>query len=205
MTEFAFSHGRMSKGIWSALWASLKFVIIPLALIMMLDFALMEVASGLGDVDPGLEAISKDLDTIMVRAIILGIPLVALAYFKGFYPRGSTSRLTFGLALVAGTMLWLWWITFGGRLDVVLADVGISLDTSALLGLFLLAIGLGALIFLAEWKDYRQDFLHPPEEGDMIDVVPATETEVPPTTATEELVADDEDANNDSEPGATDI
>ncbi len=52
-----------------------------------------------------------------------GLFMVGLAFFKGFYPKGSVSRMTFWLGLVAVVCLWIWFFLFGGSLIIDIADM----------------------------------------------------------------------------------
>jgi len=75
--------------------------------------------------------------------VLLGLPMTALAFFKGFYPRGSVSRFIPAEAMVLIGLYWIWVIGLEGKLLMEVEEIDISLDYSGLLMLIMLGSGSG--------------------------------------------------------------
>jgi hypothetical protein len=168
MDEFSLSKGKVGGGALSAALAGVKYIAIPVIIAIVLLTVIAE-ADGMID-DAGDGELSVDLapiqDTVVeIRniSIIFGIPVVAFAFMKGFYPKGSLSRMTFGVLMVASICLWIWTVTKGGDLGMEVEDIGLNIDMTKLVYLFLLGAGIKAAFYVAEFGSYRNEYLAPPQ------------------------------------------
>jgi hypothetical protein len=99
------------------------------------------------------------LDDISAHMVMLGIPMAALSFFKGFYPKGSFSRLIPAVAMVMITLYWIWVIGLGGKFvfDSV-EEISINLDFSRLLMLVMVGTGLWIVYYVLELVLYRPEW-----------------------------------------------
>jgi hypothetical protein len=157
MGDFALENGKVSKGIISAVLAAVKYLVIPVLIISI-------ILAMLGDFAEGYLPL-EEFETIRLSLIVFALPVIALAFFVGFYPKGSYSRMTFGIIYVASICLWLWLAAQGGKIDASIEFVGLALDFTGLLLLFMFAASLKSLFYVAEAPSYREDFLKKKELG----------------------------------------
>lgn len=151
MNEFAFSNGRPLKGVISAVLAAVKYLVIPTVLITIA----ISILSGVDAEGIPLES----LEGIRTSVIVFSIPVVLMAFFLGFYPRGSYSRMTFGLIYVVFICLWLWFAFQGGEISAGAGELAVGVNYSPLLLLFIFAAALKGVYYLAEVPSFRQEFL----------------------------------------------
>jgi len=195
MGDFALENGKVSKGVLSSVLAAVKYLVIPAILVTIL----ISIITGLGG-DEYLPM--SQLETVRTSLIIFALPAIAIAFFVGFYPKGSYSRMTFGIAYVAMVCVWLWFAALEGSIETSVEMVGIGLIFTPLLLLFIFALSLKALIYVAEAPSFRAEFLKMREER-MAGTSPA---EAPvaavPNTSSEQVTSDPEPsaANPGSEP-----
>lgn len=152
MNEFALRLGRPSRGILAAAGAAVKFLVVPLLLIYALITLLKEAG---GEEYVGV----LGLDALVQTVVVLGIAITALSFFRGFYPKGSLSRMAFGLAAMAATGAWVWVIARGGELVLDVDQLGLEVGFTGLLLLFLAVVALRALFYVVEMRSYRQEWL----------------------------------------------
>jgi len=150
MSEFAWREGKVSKGIIGAALGAIKFLVVPLAII----YVIISMTSGIEDLP-----IQEKLEQVRNAVILVGIPLIGLGFFTDFYPKGSYSRMTFGIVMVAVTCVWIWLVTLRGELNISIESVGLNLDFSLLVLLFIFAASLKAVYYLAETPSYRKEWL----------------------------------------------
>lgn len=151
MSEFALSNGNTLKGIISAVLAAIKYLAVPAILITIA----MSILSGVDSEGIPLET----FEAIRTSIIGFSIPVILMAFFLGFYPRGSYSRMIFGLIYVVFICIWLWFAFQGGRISVDVGEFGAGVDYSPLLLLFVFAAALKGVYYIAEMPSYRQEFL----------------------------------------------
>ena len=201
MDEFSIRSGKMSGGVLSAALAGVKYIAIPLIIAIVLLFLLGEAngmmeEAGDGEIDFDLAGIEDTIIEVRNMAILFGIPVVAFAFFKGFYPKGSLARMTFGILMVGSICLWIWFATMGGDLGFELEDVGLGLDITPLVYLFLLGAGIKAVFYVAEIGSYRDEYLSSKDEEPFMAPQPASTPElandggVPEEESVEELNED---------------
>ncbi len=150
MNEFSFREGKLSTGILAASGAAFKFLVSPLLIIIIISWLAKQVEFDLS---------TLGIDRITSAVLIFGILIVILSFFRGFYRKGSRSRALFGVASIAFVILWLWFITLGGKLSLEVDQGGGSIDFSALLYLFIFAAALRALFYVIEMSSHRKEYL----------------------------------------------
>jgi hypothetical protein len=157
MGDFALENGKVNKGIIGAILAAVKYLVIPVLIVSIILAMLSDFAEGYIPLE--------ELEAIRLSLIVFALPVIALAFFVGFYPKGSYSRMTFGIIYVASICLWLWLAAQGGKIDASIEFVGLALDFTALLLLFIFAASLKSLFYIAETPSYREEFLKTKELG----------------------------------------
>jgi hypothetical protein len=152
VSEFDLKIGSWSKGTVAAVLGGLKYLIVPVIILifstsLITDTGGQEIADQLG------------LGEIMSAVIMVGIPITIVSFFRGYYPKGSVSRLTFGIIVVALVCLWIWLVTRGGNLALEFDQFGLGLVVTGFVLLFILAAALKAGLYLAEYFSYRKEWL----------------------------------------------
>ncbi len=153
MSEFSLKEGKMRGGLFAAIGAAVKYVVVPLVVFSII----LSVLSALNDMDENLGLTM--IGDMRNAAVIIGIPIVFLAFFRGFYPKGSISRVTFAILATAVICIWIWFVMRGGKFEMSAAIVELNLDISLLILLFIFAAALGGLYFVAEMFSYRKEYL----------------------------------------------
>ena len=152
MNEFSIHHGRWSKGLLAAVGGLVKYVAVPVLLLFILT-ALLESAGGEEFVQ---QLALPELTTLVA---LLGTIVAALSFFRGFYPKGSMSRMAFGVASMAAAGVWLWTFAKGGSIALEGGDMALGIDYMAIVLLLLLAVALRGASFVAELLSYRKEWL----------------------------------------------
>ena len=152
MNEFSLSEGHVGKGIAASILSAVKFLIFPLLILM--SASSMLVQAGGGEVAEQLR-----LEDLKYLLLMLGVPITVLSFFRGFYPKGSISRFTFGAIVTVLVCLWIWMITMGGNLILEFEQFGLNLNFTGLVLLFILAAALKGVFYLAEMLSYRKEWL----------------------------------------------
>jgi membrane protease YdiL (CAAX protease family) len=152
MSEFALGEGSLGRGIGSAVVAAVKYLAVPILLIV--GFTTLVAEAGVDELAGQL-----GIDRITTYLLVLGIPITALSFFRGYYPKGSRSRMTFGVLVAALVCVWIWVILMGGNLSLDLEEVGLSISFVGLVMLFVLAAALGGVYYVVEMFSYRKEWL----------------------------------------------
>lgn len=151
MGEFAMENGKVGKGVISAIIAAVKYLVLPVLIVSII----ISLMSGISE-----DAFLLDnFETIRTYMIIFALPIIAIAFFVGFYPKGSYSRMTFGIAYTVLICVWLWVALRGGKIDITMDFVGAGVDFTPLLLLIIFAVSLKAVFFIAEAPSYREEFI----------------------------------------------
>lgn len=153
MNEFKLELGSVTKALWSATLAVVQFIIGPL-LLTVLTASLLE-----GFSSAAVQHLGRLIGDYSFYIIVIGAVLAALAALKGYYPKGSRSRLTFDLAMVPFYLLLLWSFDMGGRMGPAFNDAGFPFQLYLVLWLFTLFIAFKSLYKVAEYIDFRRSFL----------------------------------------------
>ena len=120
MGEFSAQNLKVSGGVIGALVAACALIVVPFGLYS----AIRSMYSGsltTHDV--------RALSFFLLSAVTLGVAITVTMYFHGSYPRGSKSRLFFGMT--SGTLVVVYSIVVLvlSGLTSVLEDIGLRLDT----------------------------------------------------------------------------
>ena len=168
--DFRPRYGRFLAGMTEADKALLKFVIFPLLMIIILG-AVIQSTQGMlesmtgragGNADGLFGLGSATLDRLSTLLLFIGLPIAGISFFKGFYPKGSVSRLTFALIIVALICAWIFFAALGGHIsvsmDVLSSAIHFSLNFEPLLWLFILGAALWGIYWAVEAFIYRKDW-----------------------------------------------
>ena len=147
MEDFKFKHGTMRKGIFEASIAALLFIVVPVAIALILRS---------GNSTPGLG--SGLLDLIQLIAL-LGIPVAAASFFRGFYRKGSLARMTFGLVEFALALLYLAVLLLSSNLPQVLGLLQFHPDLTNIFLALLYLVVLRAFGYFVEMSWFREEWL----------------------------------------------
>ncbi|NLI74483.1 MAG: hypothetical protein GX369_06920 [Euryarchaeota archaeon] len=152
MNDFSLRRGKFFKGIYAAMGSLITYIAIPLFAI----FALMSLLISSGGEDLVQQL---NLENIAMWITILGVIIVIISFFRGFYPKGSMSRMTFGIISMAIVGIWLWILSKGGNISLIGSDMSIAINYTIIVMLLLLAIVLRGLYFVVEMRSYREEWL----------------------------------------------
>ena len=151
--DFKLRYGLWSSGFKAARKSFSGYILWPMLLFAIIAAVLVRVNDAL-PVD-----LSTEMMTVSGMILLVGLVLVALSFFKGFYPKGSVSRMTFWLFSVAVICWWLWTITMGGKMVLDVADmITLNVNYQTLVLLFMLVASLWGVYAVAEYFSYRNDW-----------------------------------------------
>ena len=151
--DFRFRYGRLSKGILMARGALLRYVVLPIALVIVLKAVILSMGTAM------TSNLSAMIGTTVTLLFLVGIPIAVLSFFKGFYPKGSVSRMAFSIMIVALLDLWIWFATFQGKFQADLGMVHVDLDYQSYVLLLILGVSLWAIYYVVELFSYRKDWI----------------------------------------------
>jgi len=153
--DFRVRYGSLYNGLKLARSTLIGFVIIPLIVIILMKagFSSLNVEE--------VDSMMSNLDDISNFMVMLGVPMAVLAFFKGFYPKGSFSRFIPAVIMVLITLYWIWVIGLEGKFVFdSIEEISITLDFSKLLllvmvgtALWIVYYVLELLLYRPEWKD----------------------------------------------------
>lgn len=150
--DFDYHIGRYKKGIAAAWMAYVHYVVVPTILLVSADYAL----NGLN-----LEAKSSivaSVGSMFGIVLLFGGVLVVVRFFRGFYPCGSISRASFGLATVPILVIFSWAILIGSGMESQLAQNKFLIDMSLVMLPVIMHVSFTALFELSEFKDGRRAY-----------------------------------------------
>lgn len=153
MNEFSPSIGNVGKGIAASALAAAKYLIVPILVLTALTTLLARVD------ETSIISDQIDLERIRFYVLVLGVPITALAFFRGFYPKGTLSRFAFAAAITALACVWIWEVMMAGNITLELEGFGFSLSYVGLVMLFILGAALGGVYYLVEMLSYRREWL----------------------------------------------
>jgi hypothetical protein len=91
--------------------------------------------------------------------LLVGIPMTVLAFFIGFYPRGTVSRTLCDLTNSLLFMLLIYWIFVASGLPDVISDSGIILSLTPLILAILIWAVVDVIRVGAEFRDERRNWM----------------------------------------------
>ena len=133
--------------------AMLRFVIVPVAIVIIVQSLISSMGNAMTD------QLTNTLASTMTLLFLVGIPIAILSFFKGFYPKGSVSRMGFSMVIVALLDLWIWYATLQGRFQADLGNIQVNVDYQPYILLLILGVSLWALYYLVEMISYRKDWI----------------------------------------------
>ncbi|HEY3420114.1 MAG TPA: hypothetical protein VGK23_06135 [Methanomassiliicoccales archaeon] len=153
MNEFKLELGSVSKAIWAVTFAAIKFIIVPFLIFLVIGSVLNGFNSS------SARHLAQLFMDYRIYILLFGAALTILAGLKGFYPRGSVSRLTFDMAMIPFYVLMVWSFDMGGRMGPAFSDAGFPFRFDLVLWLLTLFIVFKSFYKLAEFIDFRRPFL----------------------------------------------
>jgi|LSQX01.2.fsa_nt_gb hypothetical protein len=152
MNDFSISHGSWKKGALAAVGGVIKYVVVPILIVLGM-ITVMERA--------GVEELieSLGLRSLVMQVAILGEVVAALSFFRGFYPKGSLSRMTFGVISMAAAGVWLWTIVKGGDIALTSGELDLGVRYTSIVLLLLVAVALRGGYYVAEMLSHRKEWL----------------------------------------------
>jgi len=155
--EFSWKHANLNKGIVSAALHGVKYLVLPLVLIMFASTALSNF-----DAPRAIETMLLEIQTLV---LIFGTVLLVLGFFKGAYPKGSYSRLTFGMTVAVLAIFYAFSLLLDGRLEEELADAMFELDLYLLFALYFIGAAFNVLVQFGEFVDHRRSWMEGTEHS----------------------------------------
>lgn len=151
--DFRLRYGSLYNGLKLGRSTLVGFVVIPLIVIILMKAGLSSLNA------EEVDSMLSNLDDISAFMVLLGVPLAVLAFFKGFYPKGSFSRFVPALAMVLITLYWIWVLGLEGRFVFdSIEDISINLDYSKLLMLIMVGTALWIVYYVLELILYRPEW-----------------------------------------------
>lgn len=151
--DFRLRYGSLYNGLKLARSTLIGFVIIPLIIVILMKagFSSLNVEE--------VDSMMSNLDDISAYMVMLGVPMAALAFFKGFYPKGSLSRSIPAVIMVLITLYWIWVIGLGGKFIFdSIEEISLELDFSKLLLLIMVGTALWIVYYVLELLLYRPEW-----------------------------------------------
>ncbi len=148
MGDFKFSNGKVKNGILASVISAVALLAIP-AMVILTSRAFTGAA-------PAFYTNANSLLTIIV---IAAIPAIALAFFRGHYPKGTVSRLIFGEAESAAVLLYLVLVVTSTYLTGALDALSYNFDANRLLLVLLYVVPIMAVGFVGQFFANRREWL----------------------------------------------
>ena len=151
--DFRWRYGQLTKGILMSRGALLRYVILPVATVIVVKALLPLVGTTF------TANLPATLGTTITLLFFVGVPIAALSFFRGFYPKGSFSRMAFSIIIVALLDLWIWFATFQGRFQADLGMIRVDLNYQQYVLVLMIGASLWGLYYMAELVSYRKDWI----------------------------------------------
>ncbi|QLH74221.1 MAG: hypothetical protein HPY73_01340 [Methanomassiliicoccales archaeon] len=146
-------YGRLEPGFKDMRKAAGKYLAWPVFLLIIIGIVITKI----GDSVP--VEFKNELDGLVGTIALIGAAIAVLMFFKGFYPKGSVSRMAFWIPAAGCICLWIWYLSFGGDVAIELMDLAtIELDYTPIIMLFIIAAALWAVYAIVEMVSYRKDW-----------------------------------------------
>jgi hypothetical protein len=153
LEDFLFKHGNIREGLKHAFPPALILVVLPVAVIQLILVNPNSIFPAINDDLRGL------LNELMVSCLIFGIVVAEFGFFRGFYPKGTYSRLAFSIIEAGFLILYSYILFYSSRLPEVLQQIDYQLDLSRLFLLSLYPVLLIAVEFASEFPWNRKTWL----------------------------------------------
>ena len=153
MEDFLLKYGNAREGLKHALLPIIFLVVIPVAII---QFILINPNSILQHINDALRGL---LNELMVTCLLIGILVVPFGFLRGFYPKGTYSRLVFSMVEAGLFLLYSAILLFSSRLPDILQQIDYQLDLSRLFIVSLYLILSIEVAFVTEYPWNRKQWL----------------------------------------------
>jgi len=149
--EFSWKLASLGKGAVGALLDAMKYLVVPLSIVFTLA-SVLERAEG-------PEVFRTLLQEMQFLVLVFGIVITVLGFFRGAYPKGSYSRLTFGMTVAVLAIVYALSLLLGGRLEDALARERFDLDLDLLFVLYFILAVFTIFMQLGEFVDHRRPWM----------------------------------------------
>lgn len=161
LQEFRFRFGSVYQGSRWARKGMVRYLYYTTIILIILITIIGSLALALAGFD--LSPLEPRLRQTYLVVIIVAIPLATVRAFYGFYPAGSTSKLTCGLLVALVGATYTYFALQGGTLakgaGIGSVSAGISVDLTTILIGFLIGWGLYSLTVIAQYLSYRKAWI----------------------------------------------
>ena len=144
--------GKFSRGNSTAWMAYIKFLIVPLIMLVTADYILNRL-----DLE-AKSAIVASVSSMFGTVLLFGTAMVLIRFARGFYPCGSLSRAVYGLASVPVLSLFAWEVLVGSGIEYELEQNYFILDMSLVMLPVLMYVMFVAVFEISELKDGRRAY-----------------------------------------------
>lgn len=144
--------GKFDKGRSKALRAYVKFLVIPMILLVGADYVLNRLDLQAKDM------ILSSVGSMFGTVLSFGTCMVVIRFLHGFYPCGSVSRPVFGLLGVLVMILFAWAVLINSGLEGELDQNGFFIEMSFVMLPVLMFVGFIAVFEVSELKDCRRSY-----------------------------------------------
>jgi len=120
-------------------------------------------------------ALANEMTRIAAAIAPIGLLIVIISFFFGYYPRGCFGRLVLGMAIAAVILLYVMAIFMNGELETAFRNSGLKIGLEPILSLFLFYAAISFIVPICELVDYRRKWkfkvgrpmkpLSPPAKG----------------------------------------
>jgi len=144
--------GTCGKGNAKAWRAYLKFLVIPIAMLVVIDYVLNGLDLEAEDVI--VASVSSAFGTVL----LFGTAMVLIRFLHGFYPCGSLSRAVFGLASVPVLIMFAWAILINSGIENGLEQNYFTIDMTVVMLPVLMFVMFLAVFEVSELMDRRRAY-----------------------------------------------
>jgi hypothetical protein len=149
--DFRIRYGSWRTGLKTADNYYTRLMVLPIILFSVLGAVMVkanyDIANDLG------ESFLKEIAPLFW----ISLAMLPFGLIRGFFPKGSYSRMAGWLVLVALLCLWVWFLKLGGMVVLTLADlVEVQVNFQWIIILSMLAIALWGVYAILEVHYYRQ-------------------------------------------------
>lgn len=149
--DFNPSIGRFSRGTIDAKHAVLRFVTVP-ELVILLTLGILRSAGATGYI---YEIMQHWTFSVLLWGLVIGL----VAFWRGYFPAGTWSRLLFGLMLVPALILYVVrGLEIGGSLDEALKAIGLVVPMEQVNLLILIMIAFVGVLQIGDFGDSRRSW-----------------------------------------------
>ncbi len=147
MEDFKLKYGTVNKGIVAASIAAILLIVVPTVIALILRSRISTPSLG------------PELLSLIQLIVLLGIPVAAASFFRGYYRKGSLARMTFGLVETGLVLVYLSVLLLSSNLPQVLDLLQYHPDLSSIYLALLYLVALWAFGFVIELFWFKEEWL----------------------------------------------